>query len=110
MGDVVQEQNEVEANQQMEGQRSNYLRHLRDDHHPSLFLTGDQGRKLTENEELNYVYIDNFRGGKSKIKVYEIMKDMIVPQQIKLIWFQISKNAQYAFFLFRAYNEKNRDE
>lgn len=93
----------------MEGQRSNYLRTLRADHHPNLFLNY-KNNKLSENEELNYVYIDDFRGGKFKIKVYDIMKDMIVPQQVKLIWFQISRNKEYAFFLFRAYNEKNRDE
>lgn len=47
----------------------------------------NQRKKLTENEELNYVYVDDFSGGKFKIQLYEIMKDMIVPQQIKLIWF-----------------------
>lgn len=102
-------QNEVEANQQMEGQRFNYLRNLRSDHHPSMFLNWNKG-KLSENEELNYVFVDDFKGGKFKIKVYEIMKDMIVPQQVKLIWFQISRLAQYAFFFFRAYNEKSKDE
>ena len=70
---------EIEANQQMEGQRSNYLRNLRRDHHPPAYLNY-KGRKLTENEELNYVFVDDFNGGKYKIKLYEIMKEMIVPQ------------------------------
>jgi hypothetical protein len=93
----------------MEGQRSNYLRNLRKDHHIAAYLSY-KGRKLTENEELNYVFVDDFNGGKYKIKLYEIMKEMIVPQQIKLIWFQLTKNGKYAFFFFRAYNEKSRDE
>lgn len=44
-----------------------------------MFLSWAKG-KLSENEELNYVYVDDMKGGKFKIKVYEIMKDMIVPQ------------------------------
>lgn len=62
----------------MEGQRFNYLRNLRRDHHPSMFMSWSKG-KLSENEELNYVFVDDFKGGKFKIKVYDIMKDMIVP-------------------------------
>ena len=52
----------------------------------TAYLT-NKGRKLSENEELNYVYVDDFNGSKFKLKLYEIMKEMIVPQQIKLIWF-----------------------
>lgn len=63
----------------MEGQRSNYLRNLRRDHHAPAYLTY-KGRKLTENEELNYVFIDDvINGGKMRIQLYEIMKEMIVP-------------------------------
>lgn len=54
-------------------------------------------------ENLNYVFIDDFQGQKTRLKLFENSKQD-ENKQIKLVWFQYSANMEYGFFCFRSYN------
>jgi hypothetical protein len=64
---------------------------------------------MNHEELLNHVLIDDFKGKKMKIKVFDILNDdMRHKQRVKLIRHQPS--SLYACFVFAVYNIQEKDE
>jgi hypothetical protein len=59
-------------------------------------------------ERINHVYVDDFKGKKVKVKVFEILNDdMRHKQRVKLVRHQPS--SLYACFVFAVYNVKDTE-
>lgn len=60
--------------------------------------------KLNQEEKMNHVFIDDFEGKKRRIKTFELTCSFSIPQQCRLIYYQITADSKFAFFLFAVYN------
>jgi hypothetical protein len=85
--------------------REEYINNLEEPQVKDLY------NKMSAEEKLNHVLVDDFKGKKVKIKVFELIGDeMKHKQRVKLVRHQPS--SLYACFVFAVYNvmEKKNDE